>query len=345
MSANIFLKPLLWYDTHATPYNTPTTYLVANELASYTQHCINYGKNKEDEQLNNWMEEIKKAVLSFSSLEKKINNPETTPEELQKSIHDWDTSIQDILNKLDSKEHPHRIKGLTQTLKNIMTSLKENYLNKFEHFSDGNLPLPRAYLTAHDIKFNTPSLGRFISDAMNEVLKTGIKGAYYLSPTPLMNAWRIHPSIQALSDAKKKLALKSYALYGLKTSNPFAPIEPSLLERLEGTESQFAYTIPRNNPKKTERLVSLAFDLPIENFSGSLNFSQSCFFYVAYAFSFILEINLRVFCIISSKFDLIRIFSNVFFVAPSILTPIKEIFFLSQFAKLREFNKLANFCW
>lgn len=64
-------------------------------------------------------------------------------------------------------------------------------------------------------------------------------------------------------------------------------------------------------------MVSLAFNLPIENFSGSLNFSQSCFFYVAYAFSFILEIILLILFRLPAA-----LFNNNF---PKIISPLHHL--------------------
>ncbi|NBX85116.1 MAG: hypothetical protein EBQ95_05865 [Gammaproteobacteria bacterium] len=248
-----------WPDSAATPYNSPISHLVHSELAKYNLKFLNYPKQERTDELNDWMCLISKLNEHFYQLEKLINNPHSNDSRpsvahLIYQIETWHKNVNNQLQNYPTQSI--RIRHLLFKLSKTIEDKTDELLGKIKAIqeqSEIGVEQIRYLHAPHDLSFFTPSLGRWISEQMHHVLQTGLRGAYHLSPTRWYNIIKVHPAIQALSNAKKNVSLKSFALSGIAHASPFHAHHPDFFM----TNSDRAhFKISKNNPIEAEKFVS-----------------------------------------------------------------------------------------
>lgn len=270
------IQRLAWTDLDARPYNSPISHLVHSELAKYYLDITNTPSLTPSKELEQWMQLISHLNEAFYDLEKLINhpisaNPKQAIAELIGQITAWkDRIVLLIENHISASPRINHLKCSLHKKIFAHTEALCIRIRKIEiqnHISQNEI----RYLHApHDLSFFTPSLGRWLSEQMHLILQTGLRGAYHLTPTPWYNIIQVHPSIAALSNAKKQVSLKSFALLGISHTSPFhAHDEQFFASKLD----QAYFKINRNNAFEAERWVSLREGKPLEDIHYSAAFS------------------------------------------------------------------------
>lgn len=267
------IQKLAWTDLDARPYNSPISHLVHAELASYYLGSVNYPDSFTSQELNDWMLLISSLNEEFYSLEKRINhpssaNPNQAVEDLKSEIKQWQDNIRQKL-----QTYSHRSVRLQYLLTQLLSKIESNtqiFLNKIPNQEIISTEEIRYLHAPHDLSFFTPSIGRLLSEQMHLILQTGLRGAYHLTPTPWYNIIQVHPSIQALSNAKKQVSLKSFALSGITHTSPFHAHD---LQFFNHSTTSTSYKINKNNSFEAEKWVSLNENKPLDDIHYSAAFS------------------------------------------------------------------------
>jgi hypothetical protein len=271
-------KPWLaqaWPDSQATPYNSPISHLVHSELAKYNLQSLNYPEQKKPTELNDWMCLISKLNEHFYQLEKLINNPHsndsrTSVTHLIYQIETWHKNVQTQLQQYPTQSIRirHLLHKLSEKIDDETTQLLEK-IEAIQAQSEIGVEQIRYLHAPHDLSFFTPSIGRWLSEQMHHVLQTGLRGAYHLSPTRWYNVIQVHPAIQALSNAKKNVSLKSFALSGIAHASPFHAHHADFF--IPDIDKEH-FKISKNNPIEAEKFVSALEQKSLHDIHYSVSF-------------------------------------------------------------------------
>jgi archaellum component FlaC len=281
-SENAFIvnakKPWLaqaWPDGEANPYNSPISHLVHSELAKHNLRALNYPEQESPNELKNWMSLIAKLNDRFHTLEKLINHPyssnsKKSVDHLIQELEVWHKKIQDQLKTYDTQSIriQHLVKKLSTTIMNETDQLVKQ-IKSIREQPEISIEQIRYLHAPHDLSFFTPSIGRWLSEQMHHVLQTGLSGAYHLSPTRWYNLVQIHPAIQALSNAKKNVSLKSFALSGIAHTTPFHAHHPNFF--IPDSEREH-FIISKNNPIQAEKFISALEQKSLNDIHYSVSF-------------------------------------------------------------------------
>lgn len=244
------------FDKRITPPNAPYTYIFQSYLAKARGTLKNDQRNLElQEEPNNaklaklagaetFIDDLHALSALFIPFESSINQVHGPQDlgDLQNKLVAFQTAmcgnprrhVQGKIEEIKERYTDPRIRQLLEKLKQQLLNQCFAFDEQLQQLS-ANTPTYeqlRCLTCVQNRDLGITSLGTFMAEQMSTILATGIRAAYTLEDNRLGNLVTLPSHIAALSDAKRAIFSKAFALDGAEYNDTYSPISTSMLDAL-----------------------------------------------------------------------------------------------------------------